>query len=270
VSWINRAGSALGLGDRRKEAPWGDGWLDEGWDDLGGTIDWANAAADELVFLWPRLRPAGFLPALARDRLLPLVIAARLRAGTAADEGPVGRSSLAVLARAEEILDGNAGPWRNAGLIEAVILSFEAGINGAYVVAAADLLHESLAACAWLGILCRGRDCLLPPVLAPAVRDFAHRGPGLGRETTAPDLADAYAMGVALMGARLEQVRLSTPIGRALRTVDKGAIPLVRGAGTARASRGALPAALVATLENLASAVAPPTGGARAGSGGTA
>lgn len=246
MNWITRAKTILGRSPRSGEAPWGDGLVEEGFGGLAGPTDWSKVDADELLFLIPGLRPGSVLPPMGRERLLPQVQAARLRLEKQDRRDVLGRASRAVLARCGGALAGEAPDWSEAGLVEAGIVSFEAGINGAYVLGSAELLGDTMAACAWAGMVCSGRDALLAPVLAPALADMVAAGGVVAS-------SGAYSCLVSLMRRRLDEAHLVVRLERALRSLGAGGrLPLVRGARPHAPQDRPLPAGLEAALASIA------------------
>lgn len=167
MPWHTRTWQAL-TGKGRRPEPWGAGIVDEGSDLLGVRTRWDEVAADELVHL---------MPGLPREhsgaRLAPILAEAlaRREADPLGDDPAVRGHAVAWLRAARRAVESGEAVPAQPGFLEAACLGWETGVNGGYLVPEANLLHETLAAAAWLGHVCRGRDALLTRFVQPVLAE---------------------------------------------------------------------------------------------------
>jgi hypothetical protein len=225
--------------------PWGAGLVDEGFDPLGSTLRWDDVSADELVFLWPGLKPAE-----GRARLAPILAEAlaRREAGRLRDDPVASAHAAAWLRGLRDAIEASAPLPGEPGPLEAACLAWETGVNGAYLVPAAELLHETMAAAAWLGHACRGRDALLPPMVQSIIAERLAEG-------DAPDGDAPSVLVSSYLSCRVRQAGLGAALRRAGRHVARTGAPALVRAVAGPPAPLALPTALRATLARSAARI---------------
>jgi hypothetical protein len=191
-----------------------------------GAVSWQDVAGDELVLRLPGLPSGRPLSGDAIGRLQPHLAEAlaRRRGGLPPDDPIVAAHAVACLEHGLVTLEGGqeAQHWA-AGIFAAVCLSWETGINASYVQPETELLHETLSAAAWLGVVARGRDALLPPSVAEVI-DRLLAG------ATAEE-SDSFSLASAYLRFRIDQGALGRPLRDAIAELRARAVPpLVRGA----------------------------------------
>lgn len=243
MNWLTRAGRRLSPGRTATAAPWGDGLVDEGFDLLSGASDWTDVSHEELVFLSPGLHASGLPGAAARQRLLPLLAAARARrnAGLPGDAPVLAAHALAWLSSCTASVEGGQ-PCPPARLLDAMALSWETQANAAYWLPAFEPMQESLAAAAWLGVSCSGRPALLPRVLADV----------LASVTADPGDPGEWGLAAAYLAYRIRAAGLSQGLGRALAAIAAGAEVVLVKPGRAPSRTPVLPPGLGEALASSA------------------
>lgn len=143
----------------------------EGWRFIKALVDvarkdWLAFAAAGQAGSGPR-RPSSM--AFGTDILRAFRAPARPRTTEAGAHGAlVGRLGLAVIARAcpEPSRLRGISPAEPMAASYGALFSFHTGVNGAYVLPGLEYHADLFAACAWLGILCRGRPARVPSAIA--------------------------------------------------------------------------------------------------------
>lgn len=230
-------------GASRRTPPWGDGFVDEAPDVALATVSWREVASDELVLRLPGLPHPRPLPPEAVERLRPLLAEALARrsGGLPADHPGAGAYAIHCIRRGLDALDSTAPPAPAADILEAVCLSFEAGFNASYLRPETELLQEILTAAAWLGVVARGRDALLPQFVAEVIQRLP-AAPGTPQ-------ADPFSLASAFLGFRVRQAGLERTLRKAATDARLfAAIPLVK-AVPRPARETPLPPLLAAAME---------------------
>ena len=214
LNWLTRVSRRLATANGAAAgAPWGDGLVDEGFDLLSGAADWSEVSNDELVFLIPLLRATGLPRDPARRRILPLLGAAKARraAGIPADEPLLAAHATAWIEACIAAVEAG-GSCPPASLCDAVVLSWETRANAAYWLPEFEPMQETLAAAAWLGVLCAGRPALLPWPLADVL------------ETVLPQATetDPWGLAATALRHRMQAAGVIRPIERALASIRSG------------------------------------------------